>query len=98
MDRRQALKSAAYAASLFGLPLQKARAASSLPNGKLFASDPEGYWARIRKEQFLLPEWRAFLNNGSLGVCAKPVLDAVFDYMNRPGALDLEKKPPRGPQ
>jgi isopenicillin-N epimerase len=93
MDRRQALKSAAYAASLFGLPMQKARAASSLPDGKLFASDAESYWARIRKEQFLLPEWRAFLNNGSLGICAKPVLDAVFDYMNRSAALNLEEYP-----
>lgn len=93
MDRRQALKSAAYAASLFGLPMQKARAASSLPDGKLFASNPEGYWSRIRKEQFLLPEWRAFLNNGSLGICAKPVLDAVFDYMNRSAALNLEEYP-----
>jgi isopenicillin-N epimerase len=94
MDRRQALKSAAYAAALFGLPMQKrAHAATSLPDGKLFERDPEAYWNRIRNEQFLLPEWRAFLNNGSLGICAKPVLDAVFDYMNRSAALNLEEYP-----
>ncbi len=94
MTRREALKNSAFAAALFGLPAQKlARASTPLPDRSLFTQNPENYWTKIREEQFLLPEWRAFLNNGSLGVAPRPVLDAITDFLNRSAALMLEEYP-----
>jgi len=88
-SRRQAV---AAAAALFGLPEPSKGAAAlpQLPDEKLFERDRNAYWARVRKEQFLLPEWRAFLNTGSLGVAARPVLAAIADYLNRAASLDFE--------
>ena len=94
MTRREIFKNAAVAAALFGLPAQKiAKAATPLPDGSLFDRDPEAYWTKIRDEQFLLPHWRIFLQNGSLGVAPRPVLDAVVDYLTRSAALQLEEYP-----
>lgn len=94
MTRREAFKNTACAAALFGLPAQRlARGATPLPDAGLYSSNPEAYWTRIREEQFLLPGWRAFLNNGSLGVAPRPVLDAVIDYLNRSAALLMEEYP-----
>jgi isopenicillin-N epimerase len=94
MTRRDAFKNAALASALFGLPAQKlVRAATALPDDSLYKRDPEAYWAKIRDEQFLLPGWRAFLNNGSLGVAPKPVVDAVTDYLNRSAALTMDEYP-----
>jgi len=79
MNRRHAV------AALLGVP--------SLPPLTLAASDPDRFWSRVRSEQFSLPDSRAFLNNGSLGVAPKPVLHAVKDYLERSAALtvpDLE--------
>jgi len=59
------------------------KAAPALPDPTLRRTDPETYWSRIRRDQFLLPEKRAFLNPGSLGVMPRPVLKAVFDSMQR---------------
>jgi selenocysteine lyase/cysteine desulfurase len=59
----------------------------------LFREDPEGYWKRIREEQFLLPGWRAFLNNGSLGVAPRPVVKAVQDYLASSAAREMEYYP-----
>jgi isopenicillin-N epimerase len=58
-----------------------------LPEGKLFAAAPETYWKRLREEQFLLPEWRAYMNNGSLGVAPRPVLAAVEEYLAKGAAM-----------
>lgn len=55
----------------------------ALPDPGLRARDPEAYWTRVRREQFLLPDDRAFLNPGSLGVMPRPVLQAVFDSLTR---------------
>ena len=71
MNRRNALRAGA---TLFGVPWQKVMAspATPLPDDALFSRDPEAYWTRMRDEQFLLPQWRSFLNNGSLGRDAPP--------------------------
>jgi len=85
MDRRTALKTAG---SLFGLPLAAASLTTSpLPDAALLKSAPEAYWKRIRDEQFLLPDWRCFMNNGSLGLAPKPVVAAVTNHLERSAAL-----------
>ncbi len=86
MMRREALRAAA---GLFGVASISAAAAPALPEAKLLERDPETYWARIRKEQFVLPEWRAFLNNGSLGVAPKPVLQAVADFLYKGASMNM---------
>jgi len=54
-----------------------------LPEATLRRSDPEAYWTRVRRGQFLLPETRAFLNPGSLGVMPRPVMQAVVESLQR---------------
>src|SRR5882672_7844931 len=94
MNRREVLKNASVAAAaLFGIDTPARAQATKPPDDSLYARDPESYWTRLRKDQFLLPEWRAFLNNGSLGVAPRPVLDAITDYLNRSAALMLEEYP-----
>jgi selenocysteine lyase/cysteine desulfurase len=94
MNRRHALRAGA---AIFGLPWQKTlfAAATDLPPGTLFHQDPEAYWTRIRDERFYLPKWRAFLNNGSLGVAPRPVLAVVGDYLEKSAALELDYPYPR---
>lgn len=58
-----------------------------LPDRGLWETAPEAYWKRLREEQFLLPSWRAYMNNGSLGVAPKPVVAAVEDYLQRGASL-----------
>jgi selenocysteine lyase/cysteine desulfurase len=58
-------------------------AGAALPEAKLRETDPEAYWGRLRAEQFLLPDWRVFLNNGSLGVAPRPVVDAMTAWIAR---------------
>jgi len=55
----------------------------ALPDISLRRSDPEGYWSQVRRGQFLLPEGRAFLNPGSLGVMPRSVMQAVFDSLHQ---------------
>ena len=94
MNRRQALRHLSAAAALFGLPADAATGdVPKLPSRKLFERDPSRYWMQIRKQQFVLPGWRAFLNNGSLGVAPKPVLRAVSDYLERSAALLMDEYP-----
>jgi isopenicillin-N epimerase len=66
---------------------------AALPPETLHEKAPEKYWKRIREEQFLLPGWRAFLNNGSLGVAARPVVKAVSEYLERSAALGMNEYP-----
>ncbi len=80
------------AASMFGL----ARATGEvkpLPEAGLRTTDPEAYWLKIRKDQFFLPEWRAFLNNGSLGVAPRPVVAAVTEFLENAAALTSDEYP-----
>jgi selenocysteine lyase/cysteine desulfurase len=94
MNRRNALRAGA---TLFGVPWQKVLGSTpaALPDDALFARDPETYWKRMREEQFFLPEWRSFLNNGSLGVIPRPVYRAVAQYLETGAALELSYPYPR---
>jgi len=83
MRRREILAGAA----LFGLPAAGGADGGPLPDPALLERNPETYWNRIRDEQFLLPDWRAFMNNGSLGIAPRPVLKAVTDYLSQAAAL-----------
>ncbi|MFN0165227.1 MAG: aminotransferase class V-fold PLP-dependent enzyme [Bryobacteraceae bacterium] len=89
MNRRTALRSFGLAAFAGG-----ARSESTmLPDEGLFASNPEAWWSRLRKEQFVLPEWRAFLNTGTLGVMAKPVLQTTIEHLTRSAELNVDELP-----
>jgi isopenicillin-N epimerase len=94
MNRRNALRAGA---TLFGVPWQKVMGATptSLPDDALFSRDPETYWKRMREEQFFLPPWRSFLNNGSLGVLPRPVYRTVAKYMEDAAALETPYPYPR---
>ena len=88
MKRRYAVQAAGVAAAMFGVPAA-VNSAAPLPDRSLLDRNPESFWRRIREEQFLLPAWRAFMNNGSLGIAARPALDAVTDFLTRSAALDV---------
>jgi len=87
MNRRTVLK-------LAGLTAARASAAL-LPDHSLFNKDPEAFWQRVRADQFLMPAWRTYLNNGSLGVAPKPVVDAVSNYTARSAGLPVDGEYPR---
>ncbi|HLJ49294.1 MAG TPA: aminotransferase class V-fold PLP-dependent enzyme [Bryobacteraceae bacterium] len=94
MNRRDVLRNAAYAAALFGVPARGATGpVPALPDDSVFRKDPEAYWSRLRDDQFLLPGWRAFMNNGSLGIAPKTVVKAVTDYLNSMAALEMDYYP-----
>ncbi|MCP5118356.1 MAG: aminotransferase class V-fold PLP-dependent enzyme [bacterium] len=94
MHRREAIQKLSVAAALFQIPAEAAESkAPPLPGEKLLAKDAEKYWARVRREQFLLPKWRSFLNNGSLGVAPRAVVHAVADYLERSAALAMDEYP-----
>jgi len=90
MNRRNALQTLAAALAPFPLPADTSDI-PALPDPSLADRDPEAYWLRIRNEQFLLPEQRVFLNNGSLGVTPRPVVKATCDYMERAAALLMDE-------
>lgn len=54
-----------------------------LPSAADFSKNEEAYWTKIRRDQFVLPEWRAYLNTGSVGSAPKPVLKATSEYMEK---------------
>ena len=93
MQRRVAL---AGAAGLFGVafrPQALASAPPAMPDPALLAKNPEKYWKQLREEQFFLPQWRVFLNNGSLGVIPKPVFHSVAGYLSTGASLITDTYP-----
>ena len=85
LDRREFVKRGTVAAALFGLPLARAeeafgQEAPRLPASEMYASDPEHYWAELRR-QWLLAADRINLNCGSLGCTPLPVLRAMIDHL-----------------
>lgn len=90
LNRRDAIRSLAGAAALFGISAEALAADDkALPASSLLETEPEAFWERLRAEQFLMPGKRAFLNTGSLGVTARPVLKAVADYLHKAAELDV---------
>lgn len=64
-------------------------APAALPTDGLFQKDPERYWLQLRKDQFLLPDSRAFMNNGTLGITPRPVLKVMEDFLENAAALTI---------
>nr|HEV7955108.1 hypothetical protein [Candidatus Acidoferrales bacterium] len=85
MQRRSFLHAAAIAAAAFGVPLARAEQAFSmdapaLPSENLFASDPEKYWAELRRQWLLAPD-SINMNCGAIGCTPLPVLRATIEHM-----------------
>src|SRR5579863_7066538 len=85
MQRRNFLRHAAVAAAAFGFPLARAEQAfaqdaPALPPSTMFSSDPERYWAELRR-QWLLASDHINLNCGSIGCTPLPVLRATIEHM-----------------
>jgi selenocysteine lyase/cysteine desulfurase len=90
MNRREAIRNLTYSAALFGLPVSVISAeTTALPSISLLDGDPDAFWNRLREEQFLMPGKRAFLNTGSVGVAAKPVVRTVCDYLEKTAGLHM---------
>lgn len=84
VTRRGALRQLAWLAAAAGLPVTRgAESGPDLPHLGLLQSDPERFWSQLRSEHFLLPENRVFLNNGSLGVVPKSVLQTIIATTTR---------------
>ena len=91
LSRREAITNFAGAAALFGLPAKGISAElRELPADSLLSVDSEAYWDKLRHDQFLMPNVRAFLNTGSLGVTSRSVLNAVVTYMEKAAELHVE--------
>jgi isopenicillin-N epimerase len=85
LQRREFMQKAAIGAAVFGLPLVRAeqvfaQQAAPLPSRELFSTDPERYWAELRR-QWLLAADRINLNCGSVGCSPMPVLRATIEHM-----------------
>ena len=84
LQRREFVQRAAVAAALFGLPMARAEQIvvedPPLPSPALFDSDPERYWAQLRR-QWLLAADRINLNCGSVGCTPLPVLRAMIEHI-----------------
>lgn len=91
MNRREALRALSYSAALFGLPTTALTTETmALPSAALLDGDADAYWNHIRENQFLMPGKRAFLNTGSVGVAARPVVKTVCDYIEQSAGLHME--------
>jgi isopenicillin-N epimerase len=85
LHRRDFIRQAAIAATLLGVPVARAEqvlceAAPSLPSKDQLSSDPNAYWAALRKQWLLAPD-HINLNCGSVGCTPLPVLRAMIDHI-----------------
>jgi selenocysteine lyase/cysteine desulfurase len=85
LGRREFIQRTAVATALFGIPKTRAeeafaRGPDALPPRKLLDTDPERYWAELRR-QWLLAADRINLNSGALGCTPLPVLRAMIDHL-----------------
>jgi len=84
-NRREFFRRAAVGAAVFGLPLTQAERAfgeeaPALPPARLFTTDPDRYWAELRR-QWVLAADHINLNCGSVGCSPLPVLNAMIDHL-----------------
>ncbi len=84
-SRRELFRRAAFGSALFGLTPDRAERAFAaeaprLPPPALFDTDPERYWAELRRQWVLAPD-HVNLNCGSVGCSPLPVLNAVIDHL-----------------
>jgi isopenicillin-N epimerase len=85
LGRREFIHRAAVATALFGIPKAQAeeafaRGSDALPLRKPLDTDPERYWAELRR-QWLLAADRINLDSGALGCTPLPVLRATIDHL-----------------
>jgi selenocysteine lyase/cysteine desulfurase len=85
LGRREFIQRAAVATALLGIPEARAQEAfargpDALPPPKLLDTDPERYWAELRR-QWLLAADRINLDSGALGCTPLPVLRATIDHL-----------------
>jgi isopenicillin-N epimerase len=85
LHRREFIRRAAVAATLLGVPIARAERilceqAPPLPPKDLLSSNPQRYWADLRR-QWLLASDRINLNCGSVGCTPLPVLRAMIDHI-----------------
>lgn len=85
LPRREFIRRAAVAATLLGVPLARAEQflsgqSAPLPPRALLSSDPNRYWAELRRQWLLAPD-HINLNCGSVGCVPLPVLRAMIDHI-----------------
>jgi len=85
MNRRDFMQRSALAAAFLGItPGQTRRCfgdeAPPVPSRDLYRSDPDRYWAELRR-QWLLAADRINLNCGSVGCTPLPVLRAMIEHL-----------------
>jgi isopenicillin-N epimerase len=83
--RRELLRRAAVGAAALGLPagrVERALAgdAPRLPPAALLDTEPDRYWAELRRQWLLAPD-HVNLNCGSVGCSPLPVLNTVIDHL-----------------
>jgi len=53
----------------------------------------EAAWLKVRKDHFSLPEWRAYLNTGSVGAAPNRVVKATNDYLTLGASYSTDQYP-----
>jgi len=84
-NRRELFRRAALGAAVFGLHPDRAERAFAgepprLPPPGMHDTDPDRYWAELRRQWLLAPD-HVNLNCGSVGCSPLPVLNAVIDHL-----------------
>jgi len=83
-SRRRFLKGSLAAAagvaatSMWDATATLAQENDAIPPGPPASNDDEDYWEKVRAQFHLNPD-TVYLNNGTLGLCPKPVTQAVYD-------------------
>jgi isopenicillin-N epimerase len=57
------------------------------------AVEDEAAWRQFRAEQFLLPDWRAYLNTGSVGSAPRRVVEATNRYLSQGASYSTDQYP-----
>jgi isopenicillin-N epimerase len=57
------------------------------------AADNDAAWLKIRQDHFALPDWRAYLNTGSVGAAPNRVVKATNDYLAQGASYATDQYP-----